>query len=110
MNDERAAAGLDELVWDPALAEIAGAWSTKMAGAGGLAHNPDLADQVTPVAPAWQRLGENVGTGSSVDELHAAFMASDGHRRNILGDFERIGVGVEVTNGRVWVTVDFLQT
>lgn len=110
INDERAAVGLDELTRDPALAKITRAWSTKMASAGRLAHNPDLADQVATAAPGWQRLAENVGTGSGVDELHAAFMASDGHRRNILGDFDRIGVGVKVTNGRVWVTVDFLQT
>ncbi len=45
-----------------------------------------------------------------VEALHRGFMASAGHRRNILGDFDRVGVGVTDADGRLWVTVDFVRT
>ncbi len=106
INAERADAGLGALTPDPDLASVAQAWSAEMASSGRLAHNPNLRDQVEP---GWQRLAENVGTGSSVEMLHDSFMASAGHRRNVLGDFDRVGVGVVEAEGRLWVTVDFLQ-
>jgi hypothetical protein len=34
-------------------------------------------------------------------------MNSPGHRDNILGDYTRVGVGVTVTGGKMWVTEDF---
>lgn len=107
INEERADAGLDPLRSDPSLASVAQAWSAKMASSGRLAHNPSLRDQVDP---GWQRLAENVGTGSGVEVLHRSFMASAGHRGNVLGDFSRVGVGVVEAGGRLWVTVNFLQT
>lgn len=110
INHERAAAGLDELTVDPALAEIAATWSKRMARSNRLAHNPSLRAQVSEAAPGWRRLGENVGVGSDVTTLHRAFMASAGHRGNVLGNFDRIGIGVVVANGRTWVTVDFVRS
>jgi uncharacterized protein YkwD len=50
-------------------------------------------------------LGENVGMDYSVLEMHQAFMGSSGHRANILrSTWRKVGVGVKVHNGRVWVT------
>jgi uncharacterized protein YkwD len=50
-------------------------------------------------------LGENVGMDYSVLEMHQAFMRSSGHRANILrSTWRKVGVGVKVHNGRVWVT------
>jgi uncharacterized protein YkwD len=50
-------------------------------------------------------LGENVGVHYTVREMHMAFMRSSGHRANILrSSWRKVGVGVKVHNGRVWVT------
>jgi uncharacterized protein YkwD len=56
----------------------------------------------------WVVLGENVGVGATVESLTEAFMASPGHRANILySTFRHVGVGVKETDGRMWVTVIF---
>lgn len=110
INDERAAAGLNVVASDPALADIALKWSTKMAKSNRLSHNPVLRDQVEVAALDRRSLGENVGVGADIDSLHQAFMASAGHRRNVLGDFDLAGIGVKAAQGRLWVTVDFVST
>lgn len=110
INDERAAAGLDALATDRGLTDLAVTWSKKMARSNQLSHNPALRDQVEAAVPGWRRLGENVGVGGDIDSLHQAFMASPGHRANVLGDFDRVGIGVKAAQGRLWVTVDFVAT
>ena len=49
--------------------------------------------------------GENIVAGHSEPaQAMSAWMKSPGHRANILGDFDKLGVGVAVKNGRVyWV-------
>lgn len=62
-------------------------------------------------------MAENVGyatwPGGSmtvvVPHLHQAFMDSPGHRANILGDYNQVGIGVVVDGDTTWVTVNFLQ-
>lgn len=69
-------------------------------------HNPALAEQVK----GWQLVGENVGAGSSVDDVHAALMASQRHRDVIFNPrFTEIGVGVVVSNGKLWVSQVFRE-
>jgi len=86
-----------------------------MAADGELSHRPEIADAVDG---PWRRVGENVGvtkkSGASpeelADRLHTAFMDSKGHRENVLGDFNQVGVGVTVTaDGKMWATLDFLS-
>jgi uncharacterized protein YkwD len=56
----------------------------------------------------WSMLGENVGVGDSVRQLHKAFMGSSAHRANAMNKtFNRIGVGALRSNGRLWVTIIF---
>lgn len=111
INQSRGANGLGGLSTDAAAANVARAWSGQMAGENLLHHNPNLRAEVEAyVTTAWQRLGENVGVGYSVSSLHDAFMASAGHRANILGDYNRVGVGVvREPSGRIWVTVVFIK-
>ena len=89
------------------LTAVARQQSANMASRTSLYHNPSLTSQV----PNWQAVGENVGEGPSVNDIHVAFMNSPEHRANILDhDFTQIGVGVSVDkNGIVWVTEDFRQ-
>jgi len=56
-----------------------------------------------------QRVAENLGRGNvSADRMVAAWMASPGHRKNILnGKLNMIGVGVVYSHGSWTVTTDF---
>jgi len=110
VNGERAAGGLGALVLDPAVVPIARERSGQMAQENRLYHRGDLRAQIEGrVTRDWQRIAENVGKGYDVAGLHAAFMASPGHRANVLGDFNRVGVGVVVSGDVVWVTFNFLK-
>ena len=50
-------------------------------------------------------IGENLAYGqTSADQAVAEWMASPGHRANIMGNYSRIGIGIFQTNGRTyWV-------
>lgn len=106
INSSRAANGLAPLesYWD--LTDDARSHSNLMASRGELFHSSTLGSVTT----GWDRLGENVGVGPDVSTLHTAFMNSPSHRKNILGDYNYVGVGVTVDgNGVMWVTVVFMK-
>jgi hypothetical protein len=106
INSSRSAAGLPPVqgYWD--LADDARRHSNAMAERGELYHSGNLGR----VTSGWTGLGENVGVGIDVSGLHQAFMNSSGHRRNILGNFNYVGVGVTVDDeGFMWVTVIFMK-
>ena len=106
INNSRANAGLApvEMYWD--LTDDARAHSGAMMQAGYIYHNPALSG----VTGVWEKLGENVGVGLDANSLHDAFMASSGHRANILGDYNYVGVGTKTSDdGLLWVTVIFMK-
>ena len=106
INADRSARGLGpvEVYWD--LVDDARAHSTLMRDEDRLHHNAGLGG----VTSGWISLGENVGVGPSVSSLHTAFMESSGHRANILGDYNYVGVGVVAeSDTKMWVTVVFMQ-
>jgi hypothetical protein len=105
INASRAAAGLPALSTHSDLVPDARAHSAEMMAAGQIYHTTNLGS----VASGWEALGENVGAGPSVDSLHNAFMGSSGHRANILGDFNYVGVGTVEQDGVIWVTVIFMR-
>jgi hypothetical protein len=107
MNAAREASGLAPYAVASDLAAVARNHSQQMASQQSLYHNPGLTTQVQN----WQAVGENVGEGPSVSDIHTAFMNSPEHRANILDhDFTQVGVGVAVDkNGIIWVTEDFRQ-
>jgi uncharacterized protein YkwD len=115
INAERRSAGLRPLSTNVQLTGVARGWTPTMVRAGKLSHNPNLASQVTG---SWTRLGENVGVArpgtnesadAMVDRLHRAFMASPGHRANVLGDYEQVGLGAIWDRGALWITVNFMK-
>ncbi|MEA3511340.1 MAG: CAP domain-containing protein [Actinomycetota bacterium] len=106
INASRAAAGLAPVSVHSDLVPDARAHSAEMMAAGEIYHTSPL----SAVASGWEALAENVGAGPSVDSLHSAFMASAGHRRNILGDYNYVGIGVSQSDsGQLWVTVIFMR-
>jgi hypothetical protein len=110
LNTERTNAGLAPLTADPAIVPIAREWSTSMSNVNVLSHRPDLRAQMeSRVTRDWRRIGENVGRGGDVNGLHVAFMNSPGHRANVLGDYNRVGIAVVVNGNTIWVTFNFLK-
>ena len=110
-NHSRAQHGLGALAYDPAAVSVARAWATELARSGNLRHNPNLVAHVdTYVTNEWTRVGENVGYAGGADQVHTAYMNSPAHRANILGDYNRVGVGaVRDGAGRLWTTVVFIK-
>ena len=105
MNAARQASGLAPYAVASDLTAVARNHSAQMASQQSLYHNPGLTTQVQN----WQAVGENVGEGPTVSDIHTAFMNSPEHRANILDhDFTQVGVGVSVDKkGIIWVTEDF---
>lgn len=110
-NEARAQAGLAAFQYDSAATGVARSWAQELARSGSLRHNPNLAAHVDAyVTRSWTRIGENVGYSTTVDQVHTAYMNSSGHRANILGDFNRAGVGAaRSADGRLWTTVVFIK-
>ncbi len=109
-NDARAQAGLAPLKMSSALVDYSRSHSARMRDAGNIFHTEDLAVVANQRVPRWQRAGENVGVGGSVESLHTALMNSPGHRANILGDYNYVGMGVVHVSGKMYITQFFTKT
>ncbi len=107
-NGARAGRGLDGLSANSELTSVARRWSQRMANDNRLSHNSNLSNEVSQ---DWERLGENVGVGATVEDVHNAFMNSASHRANILDSgFTHLGVGVVTdASGSIWVTQVFMK-
>jgi uncharacterized protein YkwD len=105
-NDLRAARGLPRMRVSATLSKLAYRHSVAMARKDRLWHN-----DISSATDHWVWLGQNVGVGSSVAALQQAFMDSPAHRANILRRKANLfGVGTYISQGRIWVTVNFEQT
>lgn len=76
-----------------------------MAANGAMSHNPNYASEIPS---GWSRAAENVARGfSTPTAVHNAWMNSDGHRKNILGDYTDIGIAFLTINGTTWAVENF---
>ncbi len=108
INASRAANGLAALSVDGGLRSHARNHTQDMIDAGEIYHSSG--DELKAAAGSgWSKLGENVGRGGTVDSLHKAFMASAGHKANILGDYNYAGIGTASSDGVLYVTVVFMK-
>jgi cysteine-rich secretory family protein len=107
-NAERAQRGLGVMAVNQDLVAMARRQSQRMADAGTIFHNQNLA---ADGPKGWKLLGENVGVGPSCGSLHEAFMNSEHHRDNILEPrFNYVGMGVVVSGGStIYITEQFMQ-
>jgi uncharacterized protein YkwD len=101
INGDRAAAGVPALAWDDRLAAIARAHSRDMASNHFVAHvSPTTGDAGARVKRAGLQatlVTENVGEAYGARQAHAGFMASPGHRANVINpQLTRLGIGVVV--------------
>jgi uncharacterized protein YkwD len=111
-NDERANAGLPPLELSPALEDSAQTYSDVLASSGCFAHTcgptPDFVDRDAAAGYTdWSSIGENIAAGYPTPEaVVAGWMASPGHRANILSpNYTEIGIGVAeggATYGSFW--------
>ncbi len=114
INSTRANAGLAPLQMDTGLRNYARIHTEYMID--GKCPNGDTICHSTSEAlinaagHGWDALGENVGRGGTVDSLHTAFMNSAGHKKNILGNWNYVGIGADHgPEGHLYVTVVFMK-
>lgn len=111
VNAERDKAGCRPLTLNSTLTKAAQAHSADMAAHQNMSHtgsdgsNPG--DRITRAGYTWSSYGENVAYGyGTAEQVMAGWMASPGHRANILNcGFKEIGVGLAQPNS-YW-TQDF---
>lgn len=109
LNKSRRSQGLKDLLINDRMTTQARSWSKTMRDAGTIFHTSRLASDTEYAVPSWSRAGENVGVGWDVQGLHDAFWNSPGHRANMLGDYNQVGVGVVFTSDRTYVTFRFAK-
>ncbi|POX45117.1 CAP domain-containing protein [Streptomyces sp. Ru72] len=111
VNSERAKVGCAPLTVNSKLTKAAQAHSADMAAHQNMSHTgsdgSSPGDRITSAGYSWSSYGENIAYGYSTPEsVMAAWMASPGHKRNILDcGFKEIGVGL-AQPGSYW-TQDF---
>lgn len=82
------------------------AWAEKIARDNRLSHS----SLASGVPSCWRGLAENVGYGASIVHVQAAYMASAGHRANILNtSWDHAGVGVARNGSRVFTVQVFMD-
>ena len=115
LNQDRARNGLPPLALDPELSRLAKLKSSDMNSNHYFAHESPTYGTAGQMLDSfnykYQGVGENIAHYGSVEKAEAAFMSSDGHRRNILGSqWEKVGIGVAYDeNGNVYVTQLFAR-
>lgn len=90
-NAYRAAAGQPPLQMTSGLNNQAQNWSSSQADNKTMAHDPNYVSKLPGV---YLNSGENVGFGSEYTQITAAWYSSPGHRANLLGQYNEIGIGV----------------
>jgi uncharacterized protein YkwD len=109
VNAYRRANNAPAVTPDSAAMAKAQAWSEHMAARNVMEHTGGGSKLNTSGVYGWCSYWENVGYGSSVAAVHAAFRNSPTHRRNMLTPAHRIGTGVYQKGSRVWVTEIYLR-
>jgi uncharacterized protein YkwD len=106
-NTERQKAGLPSLTLSSELTSAAQNYSAVLAASGCFEHTcgpvPDFADRDAQAGyTGWTSLGENIAAGyASPEDVVAGWMASPGHRANILSpNFTELGIGMTTGDGK----------
>ena len=105
VNSERAKYGLESLTYDSLLSSAANIRAVEIKSL--FSHTrPDGSSCFTAldeVGYSYRKAGENIAYGQrSAEEVMNAWMNSEGHRANILGDYDYIGIGVYEKGGVIY--------
>src|SRR5256886_3262452 len=102
LNRERAAQGLSPLQWDDVLFKAARRHALRMANLNMLEHQlpneSNLEGRLAEAGARFSVIAENIAVGASPQIIHAGWMDSPGHRRNIL-DPRLTSVGIAAVHG-----------
>lgn len=108
INSSRSSAGLAPVKMDGGLQSHARRHTADMIAADKIYHSSS-GELKSAAGSGWSALAENVGRGGTVSSLHTAFMDSSGHRKNILGDYNYVGIGTDSVGAYLYVTVVFMK-
>ena len=107
LNADRKANGRSALPVQADAQRKAQAWAEKLARENKLYHS-NLPDGIST---RWCSLGENVGYGPSIAAIEDGYMASSGHRANILSTkWNGVGVGYAKNGSRIYTVQVFIKT
>ncbi len=114
LNRERTAQGLPELQWDNALFKAARQHALRMVNLNMLEHQlpsePKLEERLAEAGARFGAIAENIAIGSNPQTIHAGWMDSPGHRRNILDPrLTSVGVAAVRGTGGLFAVQDFSQ-
>jgi uncharacterized protein YkwD len=114
LNEARAKAGASPLRPDAELVEVARSHSEDMADHHFFAHvSPSTGapgDRALRAKLLVSKFGENIGLGSTPEEIHDGLMNSPGHRMNMLmPDYTHVGIAAEKGEGALVVTLNFAR-
>jgi hypothetical protein len=115
VNQDRTAAGLASLKWDPALAVAARKHCLQIAMDGEISHQtegePNTEERASDAGAQFSFVTENLGAGSVPDGIHKQWVDSPDNRANILSPkVDRVGVGVVSIDGRLFAVADFARS
>ncbi|HXJ06867.1 MAG TPA: CAP domain-containing protein [Candidatus Acidoferrum sp.] len=111
-NRERAAAGLQPLKWDNALATAARQHALLMAQQYQLSHQYPgelpLEERAAQNGAKFSLIAENVAVGPTPDSIHEGWMHSPGHRKNILNaEVSAVGIATVRVSDGLFAVQDF---
>lgn len=115
LNEDRIANGRSALQLDPVLCDLARRKSRDMNDNHYFGHTSptygSAFQMLTDFGYSFTSVAENIAHHATVEKAQAAFMSSDGHRRNLLGSqWSKVGIGVWVdSQGFVYVTQLFVR-
>lgn len=114
-NQDRAAHGLRPIRMDESLARAAKLHAFAMEQHGTISHQfagePELAARVRDAGARFSLVTENVAEGQNSAQLHDMWMASAGHRANLLDpNVDSVGIAVVQRKGELYAVEDFART
>ena len=113
VNEYRTSEGLDPLEYSPFIADIARTHSQNMANDSSPFGHQGFSERSDKIRSelGGGRTAENVAYGySSAKRAVEGWIASDGHRKNMVGDFTHTGIGVAYdSNDQPYYTQIFLK-
>lgn len=111
-NQDRAAHGLGPVAYDPSLSVAASMHAREMAAHGTISHQfpgeMDLSERASRYGVRFSLITENVAIASTSAEAHSLWMASPGHRANLLDPkVNTIGIAVLMRGDEAFAVEDF---
>ena len=114
LNRERAAQGLSPLQWDEALFKAACQHALLMLNLNRLEHQlpseSNLEGRLAEAGARFSVIAENIAIGPNPQSIHAGWMDSPGHRKNILAPrLTSVGIAAVHGPGGLFAVQDFSQ-